>query len=320
MKLSLSPTNPKGFLFRLTGTLLTMGLLIYLIEQQEWSEIVTTLIGIPAWRVGLAFLLMLISRLAVTSRWHVLLRSAGVPIPFRQSARLTFSGLFASNFLPTTVGGDVFRLAGGIQLRLNSAVCAASLVADRLVGIAGMALALPLSLPAVLEWRRQPPHSFSLIWLQGMITFRFGWLSRVFRRFGNFLEEILYTMRHWLAHPFSLLYALMWSWVHMVCLFAAISLILDGIRDPLPFWRIAGLWSLVYFITLLPISINGYGLQELAMTLTFGHSGGISLQSSLTVALVIRLLTMLASLPGALFVPGILSGKQPVLSGEQVEE
>ncbi len=78
--------------------------------------------------------------------------------------------------------------------------------------------------------------------------------------------------------------------------------------DPMPVWLIAGLWSFVYLITLVPISINGYGVQEVALTLMFTNIGGISLKSGLTIAVLVRTMQMLASLPGAAYVPSILVG------------
>ncbi len=74
-------------------------------------------------------------------------------ISFRQSLRITFAGLFASNFLPTTIGGDVVRLAGAIQYELDAATSTASLVVDRLVGMAGMAMMVPFSLPSLMSYR-----------------------------------------------------------------------------------------------------------------------------------------------------------------------
>ena len=66
------------------------------------------------------------------------------------------------------------------------------------------------------------------------------------------------------------------------------------------------MWGLVYFITLLPISIGGIGLQEWAIWFTFHQLGGVGEAHSLTIALLFRTLMMLSSLPGAVFVPGIL--------------
>jgi hypothetical protein len=77
--------------------------------------------------------------------------------------------------------------------------------------------------------------------------------------------------------------------------------------EDISFWLVAGLYSFVYLITLIPISINGYGLQEISMTLVFSRLGGASLASSLTAALLFLTIMMVASLPGVLFVPGLIS-------------
>ena len=77
----------------------------------------------------------------------MLLRSGGVKARWGQSLRITFAGLFATNFLPTTIGGDLARLAGAIQYGFDATVSAASLVADRLIGLAGMVFVLPLGFP-----------------------------------------------------------------------------------------------------------------------------------------------------------------------------
>jgi hypothetical protein len=69
------------------------------------------------------------------------------------------------------------------------------------------------------------------------------------------------------------------------------------------------LWSLVYFITLLPFSINGYGLQEVSLAFIFTRLGGLSSPTALTLAILVRTITMIASLPGALFVPGIMAAR-----------
>ena len=98
---------------------------------------------IPLWRFLLATALVFISRFFVVGRWHVLLRSAEMDIPFSRSVALTFTGLFAANFLPTTIGGDVVRFAGAVEMGYSSTLILASLVADRLIGMAGMAMVLP---------------------------------------------------------------------------------------------------------------------------------------------------------------------------------
>jgi uncharacterized membrane protein YbhN (UPF0104 family) len=310
-KMNSRPTglSNRGLVIRLVGSLIALSLLFILLSKQGWKEIVAAISQIPWWQIGLALILTLISRLAVSGRWHVLLRSAGINISFKQTMKITFAGLFASNFLPTTIGGDVIRLSGAIQLKFDGSICAASLVVDRLVGMAGMALAAPLGMPGFTRFIQFPlksisqPGSFLSL---GLIPLN-NWIILLHQKVAHFISNVAQALSAWIHNPRSLFLSLVFTWLHMLCLFASIAIILDGMNDPMSFWLIAGLWSLVYFITLIPISINGYGLQELSMALIFTQVGGISHQSGLTVALLVRTLTLFASLPGATFIPGILS-------------
>ena len=315
--MSITPKNGsrKSFWLRLIGTLLALALLVYLLSEQGWEEIWLAIQQISPWQLGLALALTFGSRLAVCARWHVLLRSADTQISLSQTSRLTFAGLFASNFLPTTIGGDVVRLAGAVQIGYDGAVVTASLVVDRLIGMAGMAMALPFGLPAFKAVLNQTTGNSVLYPLVGMagLTSSKRLQIRWERWRGvllGFTNRLLQALSLWLRQPRALLAALGYTWLHMLCLFSSIWLLLEGMHDPMPFWLIAGLWSAVYFITLLPVSINGYGLQEVSLAFIFSRVGGISASSALTLAILMRTLTMLASLPGAIFVPGIMAGRK----------
>jgi uncharacterized membrane protein YbhN (UPF0104 family) len=286
---------------RWLGTALAIGLLIYLLSQQGWAEIASTAGQIAWWRFVLAFILVMVSRFAVAGRWHVLMHSAGTGITPKQSIRLTFAMLFSNNFLPTTIGGDVVRYAGAVRLGFDNAVSLASLVVDRLVGMAGMAMALPFGIPAYIHYLNKSPVSTSLT---------IPWLNPLVDKIRRFLQDLLQALQVWLAKPRSLLGALGFTWVHMLCTFAMVWLLLSGMGEQISFWLVMGLSSAIYFITLLPISINGLGVQELATTFFYVAVGGISKSSGLTLALLIRLLPMIASLPGALFIPNILAGRK----------
>jgi uncharacterized protein (TIRG00374 family) len=141
----------RQLLLRGAGSLLAIGLLVFLIAQ-NWNEVVLAIRQIPLWRFLLATALIFVSRFFVIGRWHVLLRAAKLNISFSRTAALTFTGLFANNFLPTTIGGDVVRFAGAAEMGYDSSIVLASLVADRLAGMAGMATVLPFGLIPLWSW------------------------------------------------------------------------------------------------------------------------------------------------------------------------
>jgi uncharacterized membrane protein YbhN (UPF0104 family) len=223
-------------------------LIVLLIRQEGWSEIVNAVKQISLASFLLALGSLLISRLFVIARWHVLLQSGGVKIPFSRSAELTLMGLFASNFLPTTIGGDVVRLTGVMQMGFDRAICLASIAADRIVGLAGMALVVPFGLIPAWNSLGQTPQKLLA-------------LMASFERPMRFARRTLKTFSTWLHQPRALIISLLYTFGNMFFIFLAVYILIEGLGNHVSFWLIAGLWSLAYFVTLIPISINGYGVQ-----------------------------------------------------------
>ena len=278
---------------RSAGSLLAVILLVVLLKEERGDEITSAVKRVSIWYFLAGIFVMLISRLFVVGRWHILLRSAGIDISFWRTAMLTFTGLFSSNFLPTTIGGDVVRLAGAMQLGYDRAICLASMVADRLVGMAGMSITLPLGLIPILSLGNNGLQAISF--------------SGLFQKGLDFVKRTLGTFVIWLNKPLALFTSFIFTIGNMIFIFMAIFLLVIGMGRHVSYWLIAGLWSLTYFVSLIPISINGYGVQELSLTFLLSKFGGLDHSESLTIAVLIRALFILTSLPGAFFLPSILA-------------
>lgn len=286
---------------RLLGTVIAIVLLAILLRQQGWAGVIKGIRSIEGWRFGVAIALMVLSRVAVASRWHVLLKSADIPIRIVESFRITFAGLFASNFLPTTIGGDVVRLTMMLRSGRDSVISTASLIIDRLVGMAGMATASPFGIAPVIT-------STSITSSPYLISM--SALAAITEKVKDLFRRVLEALKLWFKTPRGLLGAYLWTWVHQLCVFGIVWLFFQGMDESISFGRTAGLWSLTYFAALIPISINGYGLQELSMTALFSTFGGVSINHAAVAALLIRTLQMLVSVPGAVFLPDILEGRR----------
>lgn len=280
-------------IIRALGSILALTLLVILIEEEGDGELFSALRRVSIGYFLAALAALFVSRLFAAARWHILLQSAGVDIPPLRSILLTFTGNFSSNFLPTTIGGDVVRLAGAMQLGYDRPICLASLVADRLMGLAGMGLALPLGLIPLfsLSGGAVQAVSFSVLIQKGF----------------DFAKRTLASFSIWMKKPLALGASLFAALGNMVFIYLSIYLLLLGIDRPVSYWMVAGLYTLTYFVTLVPISINGLGVQELSMTFLLTQLGGATSSESATVALLTRLLFILASLPGAFFLPAILA-------------
>lgn len=287
---------------RLLGSAITFVLLGYIVNREEgWRHIWETAQALSWWQIALAFTLIGLSRFATALRWHYLLRAVEIPTTFRDSLSLTFAGLYSSNFLPTTIGGDVVRLMGARRLGYAGSPCMASLVLDRGIGLLGMASAVAIGFPAISGlFIHGASESLPLM---GGIALPKG--KALVQKGRDLAAKVLDAFATGMRRPRYLLTAFGMTWLHQVCLFGAIAIILAGLGHPLPFRSVLGLWSVVYVVTLLPISVNGLGVQELTVVYTFTHLGGLSTAASAGMALLIRVLMTLASIPGVLAMPSV---------------
>jgi uncharacterized protein (TIRG00374 family) len=92
--------------------------------------------------IGIALALVVIDRALMAYRWIVLLG----PIdprsrpPLRDVLRIFFVSTFVGTFLPGSVGGDVVRAYGLSRLNVSSAIAAASVIMDRVLGVFSIVL------------------------------------------------------------------------------------------------------------------------------------------------------------------------------------
>jgi uncharacterized protein (TIRG00374 family) len=131
--------NKLGYI-RVIGVIATSALFLYLIDLQGWPEILKVVQQVQWKYLIYAFAATMLSRFAVVARWYMLLAVTAVNISWADAFRFTFAGLFASNFLPTSVGGDIVRFGGAARQEYDGAVMLASIVVDRVIGMAGMLL------------------------------------------------------------------------------------------------------------------------------------------------------------------------------------
>ena len=328
-------------IIRWLGTALSLGILVWLLSKVGWKEAWETIKLLDWWRIVLVIGLVYVSRLATYFRWHALLSVQDESIADKEVLKLTFVGLFSSNFMPTTIGGDVFRLAGAVRLGVDSALATASLIADRIVGLTGMTLVLPLSIPGFVQYLKERSGSLSKVMPGSLFAIiapsgsdgadpvgpeaepdevaRESFIKKSLRKLKNGWQKLREIFRYWIKNPLVLLKALAFTLVHQLAVYAIISLLITGMGEKLAFYQVAGIWSLTYFITLLPISVNGIGLAEVTITNLYTTLGGISPATSIALAIILRLLWMIGSIPGAFFIGDVLAGKEKADLTEGVE-
>ncbi|MGA9532682.1 MAG: lysylphosphatidylglycerol synthase transmembrane domain-containing protein [Anaerolineales bacterium] len=294
---------------RVVGTFVALGLLGYLVWRQGWGEIWESIRAISWGRFLLVAVLASLSRVMVASRWASLLRLSGINLPLRRIFGIAYAGLFSSNFLPTSIGGDIIRLAGALEIEEQRAEYASSIAVDRIIGLVGMAVMLPIGIPIALRrldltWeqlRPMLPLAIPLASVQDPPL-----LGRYWDRFRNGIRRFWQVLLAWRNQPAALGAAFGFTWTHMLIKFSAMWILYSGLGERIGYWQIAGLWAFVYMISLFPVTINSFGLQEVSASIVYSELGGVTVAHALTVALVIRTVEMIASLPGVFTLPSML--------------
>lgn len=281
---------------RVAGTLLSIGLLIWLVAQQDWNAFLATLKAMRWKYVVLAAGLVMMTQTLNATRWYTLLRAIRLPMSWRRSTQLFFAGLYVSNFLPTTIGGDVLRLSGIAAESEDRVKAGATVVIDRLVSLFGMAMLLPFSLIYVAPALRTAAYYPSPVGLLGVT-----WVDRVRLTFDRIWDAFLL----WKNKPGALLSALCVSLMGVFSYLLSLTLLANELDIPVNLLEVAGVTGLTYFLTLLPISLNGWGVREVGVV-AFYSALGASADQAVALALVSRAMLMISSLPGALWVGSFL--------------
>ena len=123
---------------KIAGTLVSLGLLVWLLSRLDLPELLKLASGVPIGVLSLSIVLLTTRVFAHTFRWRSLLKGQLIDVPYRELLGLQYGSFFASNFLPTTVGGDVIRLVGILGKTTNRVGGAASIVVDRAMGVFAM--------------------------------------------------------------------------------------------------------------------------------------------------------------------------------------
>lgn len=290
---------------RWIGTIVSVVLLVILLARQGWPEIVRSIRGLSLAALLSALGLGLAVHFWNVFRWRAIYRAQEIELPYWDALKLMFAAVFASNFLPTTVGGDVLRVAGISRQASSKVVSTATVVVDRLVGMLGMTFLLPLSVPILRGLIAHPNLLGSALILSPV---------RIREMVVKAANRLWITLTPWVAQPRSILHALIAAWVGIGSYLLSVWIVARDIGIDVTLLEVAGATSLTYFISVIPLSVNSYGLRELGVVAVYSALGASPDQSA-ALALITRTLLWAATLPGLLWIGPILEG----LGGEEVE-
>jgi uncharacterized membrane protein YbhN (UPF0104 family) len=231
-------------------------------------------------------------------RWAWMAEGLGLTVSVSRKINLYFLGMFASLFLPSTIGGDVLRgilLAKGEGRTGAGWQATASVLLDRINGLYALSLLVSLAMLA-FHW----PAVWWFGWLCGVAAMWIGLAlyprlhDRIPERFAAIRQlpigDKRLNVRWWRSLPVSFAFQLLIVQAHVFLGMAV------GLHMSWPAFAVmVGLVGLMAFV---PISLNGLGVRE-AGYVGFAVYFGADASAAAAMSVLWLVVLSLASLPGA---------------------
>lgn len=265
--------------------------------------------NLDAVALGGVLLILWATLVAIAKRWQLVIRlgspdsRANVPLPNLIEA--TVIGAFFNQFLPSSVGGDFFRVLAVRRygVSLNEAVTGVFL--DRLCGFLSLGILCILAIPAEgqilmasgLKW----PFLLTLLLLAGvfgggllLLLIPTSWYEYpLLRPFRPLIEMTCRFFRHKLSFGAILLSSLLSS----ILVISGIQVLIMAFDIPLTWAQGAAILPAVMMLSSLPISFAGWGLREGAMIIALG-AYGVPAEKALALSLIYGILHLISAIPG----------------------
>ena len=265
------------------------------------------------------FAICVINMWLTSMRWGMLLGADGLEVPTAKLFASHWIGSFFNFFMPSNIGGDVYRVAD-IAKKSGKAVNAlASVFADRVLGFIAMAtfgFIFPLfGLGKVpMEHRSKlliPLAVFFcfmilvvLIWQRGILLWFARFLPGKIRgKVEDVLGKFLESAQAYGKKPVVLLKGMMLSFVSQFNLIVAVYCIGMSLGLGIPFFLYCVFVPLIGLLEAVPSTINGMGFRDAGYIMFFTAAGlGQPAASSAAMSLLYMMLTLLyASFGGLMF-------------------
>ncbi len=268
-------------------------LLGYLLYKTDLSAIWTALKTTNPFWIVISFSLHIIGFLLTAYRWQMLLAARGAYFPTWYLVRSVLIGIFFNNFLPSTVGGDVYRAYDTAKHVGSKTESMTVVVVERLTGIFALGLFAVFALLLGFSHFGRIPIIWSaigglivvfLLFLAAMnrdvaktvkVLFehpemiRIPFLSKLQVKFKQIYDALCVYKRNKRVMFIAFLLALLLQ-VNVIVHYYFISY---ALALPVPLLYFFLIIPVVTVVLMVPIFINGIGGREAAYILLLGKFG-----------------------------------------------
>jgi len=295
--------------------LLSAGLLAYLFSHANFS-ILWLKIQIVRWKYFLfAYAVALLDRGFMAFKWRLLAKPLGLNLTYAEAFANTYMGNFAGEFLPASIGGDIVRVSLLKRAKKPVMEGAASIGMERYLGLFSLLATAGLARLAIGPSRALGPPllgpvAFALLAALAIVLpllfhsapsrfWKRAVLDRTDHALARNIHRLLECYRTYRHHRACLLNFSLLSMAEVglvIVVYRLVGLCLSIEAGWLQLFQVV---PLILLVLRLPISMNGWGLQEGLLSATLLLVGQ-SLETALVFSALLRLLAIVVMAPAAL--------------------
>jgi uncharacterized protein (TIRG00374 family) len=333
----LSALNKTGYLISVVLKLLvSAGLLYWLLKDAEFKAILEHIHQANPLLLLLAFSMYFLGYFITAARWKTLLRAQGYDASLNHLVRSFMVGLFFSNFLPSTIGGDIVRMYDSWKIMKKKSEAFAVIFMDRFFGITALFCFATLAMLFIEEVEKQVPALRPVLFtgLLAAVAMVFLLFSRADYLRGkseswrdshpnplvNMAGKLLGAFSVYGGKTGALLQAFSLSLLLQFNVILHFILIVLAMNMDVPIIAMFVIIPVATVIMMLPVSINGIGLREAVFVMFFGLFGIASDQSIAFAWIAYGFVLVQGLLGGLVFAMRLIQRKPVKKELENVED
>ena len=286
----------------------SLGLFVLIFRAVDFREVVEVVRTLNPWLLLPALGLQMVSALVAAFRWYMIMHELGFGERPQFYIRSYFKGTFFNQALPTSIGGDALRVLEAAKVGGGKREAFYGVFIDRIVGLLGLLL---LNLMAIsinpVFLKHNPAVHYVII---GMAVFGFvgvivlillgnvNWLTsnRVTKLIHDLSNRVRTVYRSGRTITVQMLLSVI---IHLLSM---MTVYLIGLSIGLDYGLLIYLVVVppVILLTLVPVSLAGWGVRESGMIGLFLLIGAEK-AAVLSLSLIYGLMLVAASMPGLYF-------------------
>lgn len=302
-----TPSHTTKYLLLLVKVALLIGLSWYAFQRIDLASAWATLIAIPLSAVLAAVIMLFLQFVIGAYRLRELLGQMGHKYRLTAALDTNMVGAFFSQTLVSFIGGDAMRIWRMIRNHVTASTATKSVLLDRISGFAGVVAIVLVTIPLLVQMLQSIEMKLGLLLigagvLAGIFSvfvlrrlpqrIRTGRILGGLWRFASLGLDIMRSRR-------GALYVLGLSVLIQVINVLVLYSLGQGLSIHMALGHYFVFMPVVLFLSMLPISIAGWGVREGAMVAALAVVG-VPADQSLALSICFGLCLIFVSLPGGL--------------------